>query len=255
MSKDKHPANEQPPLQKETNGEIQHRLTALENSVAEIRKSHLENHKWFTTIFTTIIFGLVGLLLAYTGNQSKNDVREAIRDMKSDIRDSTKDLQEKADRATSEMEKNFAALSGEALKKPLLEISGAQGPLDGQIFEISRGSQIPFYPLFFKNIGDKRTDPLSIRLYASSDVQGLGNGGDWQQVATNDKDYPFSYYSNVGISSRTASVGIAPQETWTLQTDFGGQIFSYQTNLVAFRLQVFYGADKAAEAKFTIKFK
>jgi hypothetical protein len=255
MSKDKHPANEQPPLQKETNGEIQHRLTALENSVAEIRKSHLENHKWFTTIFTTIIFGLVGLLLAYTGNQSKNDVREAIRDMKSDIRDSTRDMQGKVDSATSEMDRKFAALSGEALKRPLLEISDTQGLLDGQTFEISPGRQMPIYPLFFKNIGDKRTDPLSIRLYLSSDIQGIANGGDWQAVATNDKDYPFSFYSNLAINSRTAGIGIAPQETWTFQPDFGGQIYASQTNAVVCKLQVFYGADKAAEAKFVIKFK
>jgi hypothetical protein len=46
MAKDKHPINEQSSPQQETsNGEIQHRLTALENSVAEIRKSHLEGHK------------------------------------------------------------------------------------------------------------------------------------------------------------------------------------------------------------------
>jgi hypothetical protein len=255
MSKDKHPANEQPPLQKETNGEIQHRLTALENSVAEIRKSHLENHKWFTTIFTTIIFGLVGLLLAYTGNQSKNDVREAIRDMKSDIRDSTRDMQGKVDSATSEMDRKFAALSGEALKRPLLEISDAQGLLDGQTFEISSGKPMPIYPLFFKNIGDKRTDPLSIRLYASADIQGIANGGDWQTIATNDKDYPFCYYSYLGATSRTAGIGIAPQETWTMQPDFGGQLYSYSTNVVVCKLQIFYGADKAAEAKFVIKFK
>ncbi|MEI9865722.1 MAG: hypothetical protein WDN00_14450 [Limisphaerales bacterium] len=255
MAKDKHPAKEQPPLQKETNGEIQHRLTTLENSVAEIRKSHLENHKWFTTIFTTIIFGLVGLLLAYTGNQSKNDVREAIRDMKSDIHDSTRDMQGKIDSATSEINRKFAALSGEALKRPLLEISDKQGLLDGQTFEISSGGPMPIYPLFFKNIGDKRTDPLSIRLYASADVQGIANGGDWQTIAMNDKDYPFCYYSYLGATSRTAGIGIAPQETWTMQQDFGGQLYSYSTNVIVCKLQIFYGADKAAEAKFVVKFK
>jgi hypothetical protein len=230
-------------------------LTALENSVAEMRRSHLEGHKWFTTIFTTIIFGLVGLLLAYTGNQSKTDIREAIRDMKSDVRESTKDMQMKVDGTTSEMERKFAVLSGEALKRPLLEISDLHGLLDGQTFEISPGRQMPIYPLFFKNVGDKRTDPLSIRLYASADIQGIANAGDWQAVATNDKDYPVSYYSNLAISSRTTGIGIAPQETWTFQPDFGGQLFSFQTNTVVFKLQVFYGADKAAEAKFVIKFK
>ena len=251
MSKDKHPANEPSPPQKETsNGEIQHRLTALENSVAEMRKSHLEGHKWFTTV----MFTLVGVLLVYTGNQSKTDVREAIRDMKSDVHDSTKDMQMKVDGATIDMERKFAALSGEALKRPLLEISDAQGLLDGRVFEITSGSQLPFYPLFFKNIGDKRTDPLSIRLQASSDLSGIGQV-DWQSVATNDKNYPFSYYSNTAIYSRTTGIGVAPLETWTMQPEFGGQIYSSRTNVVVCKLQVFYGADKPAEAKFVIKFK
>jgi hypothetical protein len=251
MSKDKQPANEPLPLQKESpNGEIQHRLTALEDSVAEIRKSHLEGHKWFTTV----MFTLVGVLLVYTGNQSKTDVREAIRDMKSDVHESTKDMQMKVDGATSEMQKKFAALSGEALKRPLLDISDSHGLLDGQTFEISPGSQLPFYPLFFKNIGDKRTDPLSIRLHASSDLSGIGPV-DWQSVATNDKDYPFSYYSNLAINSRTTGIGIAPLETWTMQPEFGGHIYPSRTNVIVCKLQVFYGADKPAEAKFVIKFK
>lgn len=252
MSKDKYPANEQPPLQKETpNGEIQHRLTALENSVAEIRKSHLEGHKWFTTV----MFTLVGVLLVYTGNQSKTDVREAIRDMKSDIRTSTEDMQAKIDGATSEMQKNFAALSGEALRRPLLEISDAQGPLDGQVFEIPQNSPIPFNPLFFKNIGDKRTEPLSIQLSLASDLFMNGNY-EWQRTATDDKEYPFSYFSSEAISSRTAGIGIAPQETWPLQFEqYVQRLSSSTTNVVACRLKVFYGADKPAEAKFIIKFK
>jgi hypothetical protein len=122
------------------------------------------------------------------------------------------------------------------------------------VFEISSGRQLPFYPLFFKNIGDKRTDPLSIRLQASSDLSGIGQT-DWQPVATNDKDYPFSYYSNMAIYSRTTGIGVAPSETWTMQPEFGGQIYSYRTNVVVCKLQVFYGADKPAEAKFVIKFK
>ena len=109
MSKNKTPNGEPqpvPPKDNASNGEIEHRLSALERSVGEIRKSHLEGHKWFTTV----MFTLVGVLLVYTGNQSKVDVREAIRDMKSDLHDSAKDVQAKVDAETGTMEKKFAEL-------------------------------------------------------------------------------------------------------------------------------------------------
>ncbi len=253
MAKSKNSNSEQPsqPREEMSFGEIEHRLIALENSVNETRKSHLEGHKWFVTI----IFTLVGFLLAYTSNQSKNEVREAVRDMKSDLRDSSQDLQTKVNNATTEMEKRFAELSGEALKKPLLTISDSQGLLDGQMFEVSQNSPIPFYPIFLKNIGDKRTDPISVQLSLSSDIFMNGND-EWMRTATDDKIFPFSYYSSTVISSRTMGVGIAPQETWSLQGDnFGSRIYAIGTNAVSCKLKVFYGADKPAEASFTIKFR
>lgn len=253
MSKNKNPNGEQPspPNNDVSIGEIEHRLTTLENSLNEVRKSHLEGHKWFTTI----MFTLVGVLLVYTGNQSKNDVREATRDMKSDLRNSVQDMQAKVDGEIDEIDKKFAALSGEALKKPLVEISDSQGPLDGQVFEISQNSPIPFYPLFFKNIGDKRTDPISVQLCMSSDIFMNGND-EWMRTATDDKIFPFSYYSSTVVSSRTMGVGIAPQETWPLQGDnFGSRISPAITNVISCKLKVFYGAEKPAEANFTIKFR
>jgi hypothetical protein len=153
------------------------------------------------------------------------------------------------------MQKNFTALSGEALKKPLLEISDKQGLLDGQAFEISPNTPIPFNPLFFKNTGDKRTEPLSIQLFSSADLFQQYGGGDWVPTSTVNKDYPFCYYSSTIIESRTAGVGIAPQETYPLQGQGYQQLVESFTNVVACKLVVFYGADKPAEAKFVIKFK
>ena len=89
------------------------RIASLESSIIEIRKSHLEGHKWFTTV----MFTLVAVLLTVLGTVSKTDVRDAIRDMKSESRDSTKDMQATVDFAVSDMDRKFQALSGEALKR------------------------------------------------------------------------------------------------------------------------------------------
>ena len=56
-------------------------------------------------------------------------------------------------------------------------------------------------------------------------------------------------------SNQGHEIGVAPQETWTMQPEFSGQIYPSRTNVIVCKLQVFYGADKPAEAKFVIKFK
>jgi hypothetical protein len=237
--------------------DIEHQIASLEEKVASLGSAQLgsqERYSKYITLIFTALSGLVAVVaicitilsfLARTdAGAAKADVDKAVGEMRAEIKG-----------AEIEMQKKFEAMSGEALKKPLLNISDSQGLLDGRTFEISPGIQPPFYPLFFKNIGDKRTEPLSIRLHTSSNLPQISNGNEWQPIATNDKDYPFSFYSNFGAQSRTAAIGIAPQETWTMHPDFPEPLFPAGTNLVVCRLQVFYGADKPAEAKFIIKFK
>jgi len=228
--------------------DVERRLAALEISVSEIRKSHLEGHKWFTTV----MFTLIAVLLTVLGIMSKSDVREAIRDMKSDMRDVSLDLQSKVDKTTGEMEKNFQNLAGESLKKPLLTIATRTGFLDGQIFDISQNKNFPILPLFLKNEGDKRTGSLSIRLASSCDL-GLQNSYEWQPVESNQKDLPFTYY----YRGSGPAMDIAPKETATftgeniLPTIF---LSGTTTNgLIDCKLQIFYESEKPAEAKFQLK--
>jgi hypothetical protein len=232
---------------REDKGEIERRLAAMEESVADIRRSHLESHKWFITI----IFTGVAILLTVLGIISKVDVREAVRDMRLELRDTAKDVQSKVDNATGDMEKKFQALSGEALKKPLLQIATAQGLLDGQKIEIPWGGRLPLEPLFIKNEGDKRSEPLSIRLYCSGPIS--FNGGDWEAFASNDKDYPSGYA--LPLHRTTLGIAVAPKETWTMDNTFGLGAWPQLTNVVSCKLQVFYGADRPAEAKFSITWK
>lgn len=95
--------------QDERNSEVQRRLEALDQSLAEVRKSHLESHKWFTTV----IFSVVAILLAVWGNMSRTDVRESIKDM-----------QTKIDKATAEMEKSMHAETSAELDALLTAILG-----------------------------------------------------------------------------------------------------------------------------------
>jgi hypothetical protein len=237
---------------KQVEKDVERRLTTLEESVRDMRKSNLDSHKWFVTF----IFGLVGLFLAYTGNQSRIEVRDATRDMKSEIHETVLDVQTKVDKATAEMAKNFQNLAGESLKKPVIELYNESIPLDGKIIEISPPHNIFPAPvilntLFVKNIGDKRSEPLSIRISLAGSVQlyPLQTQG-WQEAASFEKDFPASFYS-------TRHDTVAPKEMLNIHPlTFDMQSFpnwiNPQTNLLC-KIQVFYGGENAAEAQFRIR--
>jgi hypothetical protein len=59
------------------------RLAALEESIKELRKSQLDNHKWFVTV----IFSLVGLILVFNSHESRAELHDATLDVKSDVKD------------------------------------------------------------------------------------------------------------------------------------------------------------------------
>jgi hypothetical protein len=101
---DNNPTPPEPP--KTGHEDIERRLEVLEDSLSDLRKNHMEGHKWFTTV----IFSLVALLLTTLGINSRTDVREAVRDMKADVHQSETDLQTKVASSTAEMEKNSLRL-------------------------------------------------------------------------------------------------------------------------------------------------
>jgi hypothetical protein len=243
-------------MKNDERNEIKRRLEVLEKSVSDLNNSLVEKHLRTITLVFSCVTGLIALcalLVTFLGYISKSDVHEATKDMESRLDKTSGDLETKVDKETSDMERKFEALSGQALKRPSLQILFGDQLLDGQEFTISSGGQLPFYPLFFKNDGDKRSDPLSIRLYCSTDI-GLNVGEDWQRIPSNDKIYPFIYYYL--SDSRTMGIGVAPKETWTISSgDFSERLYPTITNVVNCKLLVFYGADEPAEAKFVIRFK
>ena len=229
--------------------DIDRRIEALENSITEIRRTNLEGHKWFTTV----MFTLVAVLLTVIGIVSKSDVREAIRDMKTDTHESTKDMTAKIEKAIGEMDRKFAALSGETLKKPSLIVATPRGKLDGQTYEVSGLSHFPPEPLFITNDGEKSTEPLSVRFYLSAPIN-VSVMGVLQDFRSADKEFPVAYYLDLYSSvARSVGISIAAKETWSFENNLLPNVSPVMTNIIACKMQIFYGAEKPFEARFTMK--
>jgi hypothetical protein len=129
-------------------------------------------------------------------------------------------------------------------------------PLNGQELEAT-GQNIPFYPLFIKNGGNKRSDSLSVRLYTSTPIGFSGFAQmTWLQTASSDKEFPYSYWYN--REGRAGAIDINPQETWTLEGDqntLREYIYPTTTNkVVDCELRIYYGVDSPSVARFRIKF-
>jgi hypothetical protein len=237
--------------------DVERRLAALEGSVIEIRKSHLDGHKWFVTIF----FGLVGLFLTYTANQSKNDVRGDLRDTYTQVRDSITDMRQQVneftaqqqatvDKTIAQMNQNFKDLAGEAIKKPLLSVANMNGPIDGQTVSLDQHRQLALFPLFITNEGDKRSGTISIRLFSSNDL-GLQYSGSVQRVDVNNKDYPYCYYFSLGEITGT-TIDLAPGESWELPNAWQYNIPLGTNQFINCKLDVYYDSGPT-EARFRIK--
>ena len=240
--------------------DVERRLASLESSVTEIRKSHLDGHKWFVTIF----FGLVGLFLTYTANQSKNDLRadlrdvytqthDSIADMRQQVNESTAQQQAIVDKAVTQMNQNFKELAGEAIKRPLLSVANGNGPLDGQTISLDQHHQIPLFPLFISNEGEKRSGTISMRLFCANDL-GLQYSGPIQRVDSNNKDYPYCYYFSLSEITGTA-VDLAPGETWEFPNlwqynQFNNGLVTNQ--FINCKLVVYYDSGPT-DAKFRLK--
>jgi hypothetical protein len=242
MAKDMKPIPEQPSESKGesgagqksfTNAETERRVTALEKSVSDLNNRVFDAHKWFVTV----LFSVVAVMLTVYGVLSRLDVRE-----------STREMEVKVDKATADMEKKFQALAGEALKKPVVELLNESVPLEGQ--EVQAWGQfgaVGVGTLFLKNIGDKRTDPISIRISVAAPLHlYVDRQQDWESVASYEKDYQISFNS-------TRHPSIAPGEILNVHPLFlDWSNVAQNTNFIC-KIQVFYGGEKPAEASFRIK--
>lgn len=208
------------------------RIAALERAVSDLNGRVFDGHKWFVTV----LFSAVGIMLAIFGVMSRLDVRDA-----------TSAMEKKVDAKTAEMEKRFLALAGEAFKKPALEILNESVPLDGRTLLVAPvTSEFSIDSLFLRNVGDKRTEPLSIRLSATLLLgKGYDEGSpDWERVPSFDTNYVVSFNS-------TRHVTIAPGETLNIQPlRVRPEAGLFPVTNILWKVVVFYGGEKPTEARF-----
>lgn len=225
-----------------TNSEIERRLASLEKSASELDVRIFDSHKWFVTI----LFSAVAVMLSLFAYWSRLDVK-----------DSTAAMEKRVEYKTAEMEKKVQALVGEALKKPDAQLLYNGLPLENQRVEVIPTMGLNVSPLelllnsiFVKNVGDRRTEPLSVKLSIAGPFRLGYHVQDWEEGGSLDKEFSVSFYSKrVGIT-------IAPGEAWNVhplvfRTE---NQFNFQTNLPC-KLQIFYGGERPAEARFHIKLK
>jgi hypothetical protein len=120
-----------------------------ESRLTVIEKKYEEAHRFFkhTLSAITIIFLFVGIFIAILSISSKNEVNDAIR----------------------EMERKFEILSGQALKKPEIQIFYNDEPIGGKKIDIESKSEnsILLNGFYLKNIGDNVASDISINFYFS----------------------------------------------------------------------------------------
>ena len=216
------------------------RIEALEKAVADNNKSYIDVLKWAIAI----IFPILTVFLAGLGIMTRYDATQSI-----------KEATTKVDKAITEMDKRFAALAGEALKKPIIELLHDGRPLAGSAVELHWDYNVTPYDeatlttLFLKNVGERRTEPLSINLAVAYPFKLVPNPRyqsrqDWEQTTSFEKDYVTSF-------SSTRHTTLAPGETLNIHPIvLEGDNTDVKTNIPC-RILIFYGGERPAEARFS----
>ena len=237
-------SNEQRPEKKVVNLEtrsdamdesLRKRVEALERNSAEVYKAVWDGHKTFITVVFAVGTFVSGFL-TYLGRQDVKDANSRLDTQLRHFEDSFR-------REEENLDKKFAALAGNASKRPALEILSGNGPLDGQVINI-HGTGLGYLPLALKNTGEKKTDSLSVSLRCTELLDISPNI--WDQVETNEKGFRFGL--RLPAAKREE---LAPGETWnSYRTEF--RLSDSSKTNCACNLRVYYGGEKAAEANFSV---
>jgi hypothetical protein len=233
--------------------EAERRLRELEGRVFA---KHTQTMTWILTAISAVM-GLAAVTVTILGFFSKSEVNEEVREMRKAVKDETERSEVRFEKMKADFQQQFTAFAGDALKKPRVEISIASGQLTNQILHLTPGPpsgqiQVPLYPLFIKNVGQKSTGPISIYLYSSAQFGYYGSGR-WEPEASNEPEFHFRYHFQLGAIS---PLELAPGEPWSYAGDYpGSQFFTWAggTNIVSCKLVVFYGGESPAEARFQLK--
>lgn len=270
--------------------EFQEKLNTLNDHLEEIKSQNYLFYektikKQLSTI--TIIFSIIAVffliiagLVGYVSVSSSRDIDEAINRLQEDgtklqdkLYTAEKEIRNDLDRrieniekrieiytaksnqevksAISEMEQNFDKLSGEELKKPIIEILRDGLPLEGQIIElkVNTNDEILLPQFSFRNIGNRQLQIPSINLFVSENIT-ISITGNWQNEELTDDNFKSQFQYYVDGLSDDLSV-IKHGETDRMESFKLGSI-GKDMELLDCKMVVYYDAGPS-KASFKIK--
>ncbi len=209
--------------------ETARRIAAVEKLATDLNARIFDVHQKFVGY----LFSVVAVIIVGLG------INSAVQ-----VRDSTKDMESRVVRATSEMEKKVQAFVGEAMKKPRLEAVTADGsPIDGTTNIASFGGMVQIYSVFLKNVGEKRSEPLSISISLNPSFN-LSERSDWENAPSHRREFATTFFLNrpslTVASGQTISIPALP---------INGDLSTPRPC----ELEVFYGGEQALKTRFFIK--
>ena len=227
--------------QTELDNDAMHRKIAgiVHDEMHPLQERHYDSYKAYTAILFTALALLVGIL----GILSRIEVRDQVKDMQS-----------RFDKQESDMKKNFELLAGESLKRPNIELLHEGKPLASQSVQIryhkhSSPNDATLDTIFMRNSGDKRTEPIAMRISIGADVNlnPRNTGQRWEKTTTSDKNYAASFYSSQYVM-------VHPGETFSVHPLYLDWDMNTLMTNTSCKLDVFYGDAKPAEALFHVVF-
>jgi len=228
---------------------IEDRISALEKQIKEVPERMLERQ--LRTV--TTILGVTGGLIVATGLLSAGITRLIAKDTRDDSREYLGRMEKQVSMRIEDMERRFERLAGDAFKRPLVSLVLREQPLEGQSVEMPLWRNVqPLEALFpqfsFKNIGSKRSEPVSIHITVNTNITLAFDDGSWRLRQERADENILSF------SQSGSSYTVAPGETLSmpqLRIRLHRDIYSISNFPVS--VTVFYGADQPATARFQVR--
>ena len=183
------------------------------------------------------MFLFVGVIITVLSITSKNEVNDAI----------------------SKMERKFEILSGEALKKPEIELFYGDQPIGGRSIDIElpTNALILLKAFYIKNEGDKEADDITIKFYFSIPIQSVTtiiaeghlSGDPWGTAVSADKEFP-------GLLVYYESIALDPGETYSIfgfQAAIGKQFRNLEK--IDSKIFIFFGTERPVESHMNLILK
>lgn len=215
----------------------------VDQAIRPVREAHFDAFK----AYTTVLFTALALLLGVLGVLSRIEVRDQVKDMQTQF-----------DKQAAALQTKFENFAGESLKRPQIQLLHDGRPLEGQSVLVpfhanSWPKQATIDSLFIRNVGDRTTEPIALRIAISRPVRSSHQRNPhWEQATSYEKEYTSAFYSS-------KQVAVHPGETFNIQPlvldwDMGQPSENTATNALC-KLQVFYGGARPSEATFTAAFQ